>query len=477
MGKIIVPRLEDILMLFNDVSLEVGEYLKEHFGKVSAQKKFENSPVATDDSIINVVTTADLEMQRLAAIRLLSAHPGFEFFGEEAPSKVFDPERDSAILERIASNQNEYQYVADVLDGTARYAAGDARYGTFLGLLKNKQFVVALGYMPHQDSMITAIRGKGCWRNGKPFRFDSSISDHVAVNSKIEREYKSFSRALLFERLESHSMRPIIPKHTGSMYDLLFQQQICAMISFRTNTHDHVLSLAVEEAGGYTLVYHNGEFVPGSEFDWRSEQAKKDANIMCYVAAKDKETALNVAELARQFFIFGKETDDYWKVTYLDEVPTNIGDVPNWVQLSPRDKEFKAFVNFRYEPSPPCIRKKGDLGRYMFELVVLTSDKDHPLWGHKHRTRLCFDLNGNAYLTDFITDIPGPFNPIPDITTEDVEREHPWRPDDRETPIYDHFIERIEIIRHLPDFIVDRIRASKPYYKQDEGLARFLKLV
>jgi len=275
-----------------DVARFAGGYLSEHYGKAIPREKMAVLPEGVDPATFNVVTDVDINLQREVIKRLMEKYGNFEYYGEEDPNKVFDLERDRELINQIQNNRSKYQFVIDPLDGTGRYASRDARHGFFLGLLEDNHFALSVGYNPKQDSLTHAIKGKGCFRNGKRFFFDSSVDDHVAINSKADRN-TGFKNDLIKENL--FLMRP---KHTGTMYDMLFLQYAQALISLKSNTHDHPLTLAVQEAGGSVLVYDGNDFVSGTDFDWRKESSKKDGNIPAIICANSLDNVKKYADLA-----------------------------------------------------------------------------------------------------------------------------------------------------------------------------------
>ncbi|MBW2980578.1 hypothetical protein KY360_04130 [Candidatus Woesearchaeota archaeon] len=290
--QLTTSQLEGVLEECIDAARFAGTFLGDYFypGATLKRRKMDEVPEGIDPSTFNVVSDVDLALQAHVARRLLDKFPDFEFFGEEDPAKVFDPIEDRDIIERIQTNHSRYQFIVDPLDGTGRYLALDARFGIFIGLLEDNNFVLAVGYNPKQFSMTYAIRGQGCYMDGNKFRFNSTIDDHLVLNTKANRT-EAFKAELQDEGL--FLMRP---KHTGTMYDMLFLQHAFGMVSLKTNTHDHPLSLAVEEAGGTVLVYDGKQFVRGSQFNWRNESSKKDANIPAYIAANTEENALALSK-------------------------------------------------------------------------------------------------------------------------------------------------------------------------------------
>ena len=269
----------------------VGGFLEINFGHAKVERKGGIIPHGVDAATYDVVTNVDLSIQRQVATLLLEQYPEFEFYGEEKPERVFQGEPEHPVLEKIRKNSSIYRFVVDPLDGTGRYAKEDARFGFLIGLLENQRFVVCVAYNPMQRSLTSAVKGHGCWRNTKKFEFKSTVDDHIVINSRVDkiRELKNdLTDAGLF------IMRP---KHTGTMYDMLFFQYAPFLVSMKTYTHDHVLALAVEEAGGVVLVHDGDKFVDSGEYNWRSEESKLEPNIPAIVAANSRKNAEIITEI------------------------------------------------------------------------------------------------------------------------------------------------------------------------------------
>jgi len=279
------------------VSLYVGRFLEANLGKARAERKGGPIPEGVDEDTYDVVTNIDLSSQKQVATLLLEQYPDFAFHGEEDPKKVFKDEPNSPVLNKVLENDHIYQFVVDPLDGTGRYRDRDARFGFLLGLLENGRFVVCTAYNPMQQSLTSAVKGQGCWRNNRRFRFQSTVDDHVIINSKADR------KSGLKCNLASAGLFIMRPKHTGTMYDMMFLQYAPFLVSMKTNTHDQPLTLAVQEAGGIALVHDGNNFIDASDYNWRRSESKKDANIPAVVAANNRANADIIRELVSRYVL------------------------------------------------------------------------------------------------------------------------------------------------------------------------------
>ena len=126
-----------------------GSVLIEKLGQVSAREK---GPA-------DLVTEADMATQKLIQRTLLEAFPDHAFLGEE------DDEATDA-----ATNQSQYRWIADPLDGTTNYVHGVPHFCVSLALERAGELLVGAVFNPVADECYTAVAGEGAFLNGSPIR-------------------------------------------------------------------------------------------------------------------------------------------------------------------------------------------------------------------------------------------------------------------------------------------------------------------
>ena len=121
-----------------------GKILLDSFGKL--QK------ISTKQDQSNVVTQTDLDSERAIVEIIQRDFPDHDIIAEETGFK---------------SNNSEYLWIVDPLDGTSNFASGITWFGIIITVLKNYKPVIAGIYLPYYDLMYFAEVGKGTVRNGK----------------------------------------------------------------------------------------------------------------------------------------------------------------------------------------------------------------------------------------------------------------------------------------------------------------------
>lgn len=128
-------------------------------------KKGATSIVEKGD-IANIVTDADIAVQRFLEKELKKILPEAEFLGEE---------------ENLKSVTGEYLWVIDPIDGTTNFSRDIPHCLISVALLHKGQPVLGICFAPHLKQLFTAIKGNCALCNGK----------------RIKTSDKPFSAALL----------------------------------------------------------------------------------------------------------------------------------------------------------------------------------------------------------------------------------------------------------------------------------------
>ena len=130
-----------------------GEIVQRHAGKSVA---FEKKP---DGSLVSVV---DRESEDAIRGILQSRFPEHGFVGEETG----------------ASSGNGAVWHVDPLDGTSNYRVGHREACVSIGLARDDEFVLGVVFNPFTDSLFSAEKGKGAFRNGVRLQVSSdAIAD------------------------------------------------------------------------------------------------------------------------------------------------------------------------------------------------------------------------------------------------------------------------------------------------------------
>ena len=113
-------------------------------------------------SVVNLVTDADHEAERIIIDRILSEFPSHHILAEEGG--------------RDTRGESSFQWVIDPLDGTTNYAHGFPCYSVSIGLEHNGFCVLGVVLDPTRDDLFTAAIGQGARLNGQPISVSSIAS-------------------------------------------------------------------------------------------------------------------------------------------------------------------------------------------------------------------------------------------------------------------------------------------------------------
>ena len=100
----------------------------------------------------NIVTEADLAVQRFLQSKLSQILPGAGFFCEEGD---------------VADLQKEYRWVIDPIDGTTNFARGLPECVISVALVHNDEPVLGVVFAPRLKLLFSAVKGKGAFCCGK----------------------------------------------------------------------------------------------------------------------------------------------------------------------------------------------------------------------------------------------------------------------------------------------------------------------
>jgi len=107
---------------------------------------------------IDLVTAADLEVERDFRALIASRFPDHSVLGEEGGAGA------------AAARASRYRWIIDPIDGTTNFAHGIALFCTSIALEIDGRIDIGVVYDPMAEELFTAERGQGAWLNGLPIR-------------------------------------------------------------------------------------------------------------------------------------------------------------------------------------------------------------------------------------------------------------------------------------------------------------------
>lgn len=116
-------------------------------------------------SVVNLVTSSDLAVQRFLVERLSVLLPGSGFLCEE---------------DDLGDIYHEYVWIIDPIDGTANYARGIQDCCVSVALSKDGEVVAGVVYSPWRGELYWAEKGAGAFLDGRPIKVsDRPFSDGI----------------------------------------------------------------------------------------------------------------------------------------------------------------------------------------------------------------------------------------------------------------------------------------------------------
>jgi histidinol-phosphatase len=209
----------------------------------AAERKSDNTPV----------TVADRQAEQILREMITNTWPDHGIIGEE----YGDVNSDAA-----------YRWIIDPIDGTKSFVSGVPLYSTLLALTDGDRTLVGVVYFPALDEMIYALRGGGCYWNGRRAQVSDkkNIADAVLVTSEL-KYFRPAGRQEAWERLVE---KTYIQRTWGDAYGYFLVATGRAEIMLDPAMHlwdCGPLQVIMEEAGGTftdwkgTPTIHNNESI------------------------------------------------------------------------------------------------------------------------------------------------------------------------------------------------------------------------
>lgn len=116
------------------------------------QGRLEPGRIHSKASVKDVVTDADLMVEKLVVEGIRDRFPEHDILGEETGA---------------SRKGGEYCWAVDPIDGTASYARGTPFFSVSIALMRNGESVAGAVFAPRLDELFLAERGAGAFLNGK----------------------------------------------------------------------------------------------------------------------------------------------------------------------------------------------------------------------------------------------------------------------------------------------------------------------
>ena len=155
--------------------------------------KFE---IMEKDSCVNIVTSADIAVQKYLEKELTALIPQSAFMGEENAEKC---------------SNAEYTWIVDPIDGTQNFARSMKQSAICVALKHNNVIEEAVVYNPFLDDMFYATKGHGSYLNGRKLNVSSkSFKDSILFTamSLYDKSYaKTCSEVIMDAYMRCNDVR------------------------------------------------------------------------------------------------------------------------------------------------------------------------------------------------------------------------------------------------------------------------------
>jgi myo-inositol-1(or 4)-monophosphatase len=229
--------ISDYLRVCEEAVRAGGAVLMEKLGRVEAREK----------SRSNLVTEADLASQEVVCRTVLNAFPEHGAIGEEHQPGTGRP------LRGAPSEQAEYCWHVDPLDGTTNYVHQVPHFCVSLALERSGHLLVGAVYNPVAEECFSAAAGRGARLNDAPIR-----------TSTVARLSQALAAFGLPAVVPADSPECQAVRRTGSAalnLCYLAAGRFDASWSFSTNVWDVAAGvLLIREAGGMVTAPDGGPF-------------------------------------------------------------------------------------------------------------------------------------------------------------------------------------------------------------------------
>lgn len=194
------------------------------------------------ESQSSIVTKADLKSDALIVNLITEKYPDHNILSEEGG---------------FINKGSEYTWVIDPLDGTSNFASALPWFGVLIALFKGNIPIMGGAYLPVNDQLFFAEKGKGTYKNGNRFYLDKNKilkNSLVAFSVDYTDDANELENSLSIYRNLIMSARNI--RATNCLIDFLnvAEGKFGACINLFTRIWDiAALGLIIAEAGGVML--------------------------------------------------------------------------------------------------------------------------------------------------------------------------------------------------------------------------------
>ena len=278
-------------------------------------------------SAFDLVTEVDVAIERYLTDAILTEFPQDKIHAEELSSS-------QAITGRT--------WVIDPIDGTCNFAHNIPTYGVQCCLFEDGQPQMAAIYLPNQKEMYTAIRGDGCYLNGRQIWVDKSVTAENAIISVGDFTHKSDRLAALQYKAVGY-LYPRVAKlrmYGAASVDYAFfvSGRLSATVFTTRNLWDIAPGILMSEEAGAIIMGLDGEPYDYSKEGVMLAANEEIANLMRTAFRGDITLTIGAPKKLKGFiFDFDGVVIDTEKYHYLSWVAAakHVGYELSWQEYLP----------------------------------------------------------------------------------------------------------------------------------------------
>ena len=188
------------------------------------------------------VTASDKKAEKILIEELQKARPRFSILSEEIGQ---------------ITNDEEFKWIIDPIDGTANFLHGIPHFAISLGLEHKKEIICGIIFDPIKDEMFVAEKGNGSYLNNQRIRVSARPKLKDCVIFTGGPKYEAENRELMLKEYNSFSSKVLLPirKMGSAALDMAY------VASGRCDGFWHRNLNYWDIAAGIILVKESGGFV------------------------------------------------------------------------------------------------------------------------------------------------------------------------------------------------------------------------
>ncbi|HLV33620.1 MAG TPA: inositol monophosphatase family protein [Spirillospora sp.] len=225
--------VREMLEFALDCAWKAGRISLGHYQNgIHVERKADNSPV----------TIADREVEQMLRERITRTWPEHGIIGEEYGE---------------VPGKSEYTWIVDPIDGTKSFTCGVPFYANLIALIDAEGPLIGVAHYPALNDMIYAVRGQGCFWNGRRCHVSAvdKLEDAAVMTTDVDILLKPEQAAVCRQLLE----RAYFRRTWGDSYGYALVATGRAEIMIEP-------ALAVWDAGPFPVIMAEAG---GTFTDWR----------------------------------------------------------------------------------------------------------------------------------------------------------------------------------------------------------------